>query len=276
MLCLAFFRVVFGLVFSLATLWSQPAPPTEPAPAETSVQSSFQSGLAAFRKGDFINAKASFEKALQVDPLSVASIYNLGLVESRLGNRGRAMAMWRKALSISPSYHQAAVALRQAEAQLPRVSNRDEGVWGWFRRQLLTRISLFQTAALGIFSIALFVFSVLRYLGLRRIARLDERPIPSVTPVTHITAGLMVLTLSLLATKAYDRSITRATIVGEKVSALTIPDTAGTALLDLFEGIEVVVRQSQGDWLQVTVPGGLTGWIPRDMAIISSQPGGKL
>ncbi len=68
-------------------------------------------------------------------------------------------------------------------------------------------------------------------------------------------------------------------MVTEKVEARTSPGQDQAVLFDLFEGMEVIVRESiktgaEGEnsqhWVQVTYPGGMTGWIPAETMMHTS------
>jgi hypothetical protein len=112
-------------------------------------------------------------------------------------------------------------------------------------------------------------WSWLTHLGARRRALQNETvmPAPPILPV--IFSVLLVGGFFLWAAKTWDMSETRATIVVEKVSVLTAPTDQSASLFDLFEGLEVVVRQTHDNWMQVTYPGGMTGWIPKTSLFIT-------
>jgi hypothetical protein len=69
---------------------------------------------------------------------------------------------------------------------------------------------------------------------------------------------------ALSVAKVIDQSTLRGTIIAKKIESRSTPDMTGTSLFDLYEGLEVIVRQSTDSWVQVTYPGGPTGWIPKD------------
>ena len=76
--------------------------------------------------------------------------------------------------------------------------------------------------------------------------------------------------LSLAVAKIYDVQIPRGTIVEEKVSAQSAPGDQQLNLYDLYGGFEVVIRSHSGDWVQVTYPGALTGWIKKSSLYVTS------
>ena len=105
-------------------------------------------------------------------------------------------------------------------------------------------------------------------------------PFPSVAVIAGV---LFVSGAALSASKAYDQSVIRGTIISKQVPVLSSPDSSATQLFDLYEGLEVIVRQfsseksadaenngAKKDWVQVSYPGGSTGWIPRS-SIVTTQ-----
>ncbi len=227
-------------------------------------------GVEAFAKGDFQAAKAAFDGALNDEPTSPSLQYNLGLAELRLGNKGLAVGRWRKALSISPSYKPALHALSWIEPQLPRTHFGNDGdLWEDVRDFLLVPVSLIQFILLAFLLFFVTGWLALRYFGKRRRALLDESALPPFPVSATVTAVLFLLSLALVGLKAYDLSVARGTVVVAKVPVLTSPDPESASLFDLFEGFEIIVRQSHQDWLQVTQPGGLSGWIPKESVYLS-------
>ncbi|MCM2280296.1 MAG: tetratricopeptide repeat protein [Bdellovibrionaceae bacterium] len=231
----------------------------------------YQDGGVAFRKEDWAAARAALEQSLAMDPDRPAAVYNLGLVEFRSGKKGLGIALWRKALAMSPGFAPAEAALAWANNQIPRSMNLDPGVWENFRDAVLVRISLIEILSIALMVFAFSVYLFLRYVGARRRAVLDERPTPPFPTVAWFFALLLICAIALSAAKTYDLMIDRATVLTARVPARTTPDAEATTLFDLFEGAEVIVRQSQGDWWQISVPGGLTGWVQKDALFFSSS-----
>ncbi len=229
-----------------------------------SAPESFQAGLSAFEKKDWDAARQSFSQALSQEPDNPLLLFNLGLTEYRSGKLGLATALWRRALTVAPGYRPAHEAVRFAQAKLehpflPRQFDAEE----FFRVHVLhyftTNVLLLMTALM----LLLAGWFTLTYVGAHRRALLDEKPLPPLPWTAGLLSLLFLLTLATLLAKAWDNHVVRATIVAVKIEARSTPETNGTALFELFEGLEVIVRQSSGDWCQVTYPGGQTGWVPR-------------
>ncbi len=230
-----------------------------------------EAGIAAFRNNDGSAAREALQKSLELEPDRPAALYNLGLVEFHAGNEGLGIGLWRKALTVSPDFRPARDALTWSAAKIPRSINRDPGFWHAFRKAVVARIGMIDVLALALLFTFLSGFLLLRHFGRRRRARLDERPLPSFPAAAALFVALLSLSLSLTAIKAYDLTVVRGTVLADRTPARTTPDPQATPLFDLFEGAEVIVRQSRGDWRQISVPGGLTGWVPSSALFLSSS-----
>ena len=234
-----------------------------PLPASTS-SSAFQNALAAFQKNDFKTARLWFRESLAKDPTQVVAWYDLGLTESKLGNTGLAMAFWRKALVLSPTFGSAKYALNYTRAKLEHGDIPHEvETWESLHSDVLIYASFFQFALITavVFFIAAWLFLV--FIGARRRAILDEKPLPAFPVAAGLCSFAFIALLVLTICKAVDDSDLRATVIVKKIDAKALPDSTSTSLFDLYEGLEVIVRQTAKDWIQVTYPGGATGWIPR-------------
>lgn len=270
---------------STAPSTAAPTPPAAAAPAiaaapelaatplpQSTLTSAFQNGLAAFQKQDFKTARLWFRECLAKDPQQIVAWYDLGLTEAKLGNAGLAMAFWRKALALSPHFQSALHALAYTKAHLDKSDIPHEvETWESLHSDVLTQASASTFSLITCALLFMAGWFALSYIGKRRRAILDEKPLPAFPLAAVIATALFVVSTITSVCKFIDDTDLRATIVAKKVSALALPDTASTSLFDLYEGLEVIVRQQNKSWVQVTYPGGATGWIPRDSLFTMSD-----
>ena len=230
-------------------------------------------GVQLLRKGDYPGARTAFQESLKIAPEQPTSLYNLGLVEYRAGNEGLALGLWRKALALAPGFFAPEHAIEWAQAKLPRAtSNGEASVWESFRSHFLLTIPLSSYLFLVVLLLLFSGWLILRFFGTRRRALLDERPLPPFPWVATVFGALWLISVALAGAKFYDMHVLRATVVQEKVPVRTSPDPQATALFDLIEGHEIIVRESINGWFQVTLPGGdLTGWIPQETVFVTSN-----
>lgn len=276
------FTIFLPLVFALSVFWtgaanSQQNAAQQPSLVATAVTASqakedFQTGVIAFQKNDMKLARTHFQEALKKDPNQVVVLYNLGLTEQRAGHNGMAMGIWRKALALSPGFYPAERALVWTRAKLERADiPHDVEFWETLRSSLLNELSMEKYEALTVILFFIFAWLALGYVGRRRRALLDEKPLPA-PPFSAAIVGLIFAVIGLLAlAKAIDIQDTRATVIVKKVEARALPETGATALFDLYEGLEVVVRGARQGWIQVTYPGGATGWVSRSSVLTTAD-----
>jgi len=237
---------------------------------KASSEALFQQGLGAFQKADYKQARTAFQEALK-DGDNPVVLFDLGLTEQRLGNNGLALALWRKALAIDPGFARAQQAIAWTRSKLERSEIAHEvELWESLRKHALVTVPLWSY----LLSCAVLLLTAgwlcLRYFGLRRQARLDERPMPPPPWLASLCSLGFFIAFFLSGAKIYDQSVERGTIIEKKVEARSSPSADATSLFDLYEGLEVIVRGRSGVWTQVTYPGGSTGWIP-SQALLSTN-----
>jgi len=244
---------------------------SESKQSKLSFEEYFSSGTKSYQAKKFDEAVANFEKALDLHPESATVMTDLGLSYFQLQKKGLSIAMFRRALYVDPSQAIAEAALKFVLSQL-EIKEIPHQIETYER----LRSSVLNSASLNGFHLltALLLFACgfiwLRFLGRRRKAFEAELAPPS-TPVIGILLTLgLVLSFSFTILKIYDLSIPRATIIADKVSAQTAPGEGQSGLFDLYTGFEVIVRNVANDWIQVSYPGGLTGWVKKDSLMSTS------
>lgn len=231
----------------------------------------FQAGVSSLQKNELDQARDQFSQSLKLAPNNVQTLYNLGLTENRAKNEGLALGLWRKALVLQPTNHQVAQAIEFAENNLPqRPISRGGDLFESLHDSFLAETSLMSLIALNLALLAFAGWILIRYAARRSRSIENEEPSPPF-PYIGILFGLgLVVSAIVLGAKVYDLTLTRATITADKVEVKTSPDSQAATLFELFEGVEVIVRQSREGWMQVTYPGGLSGWVQSDAVLVSS------
>ncbi|KHD88529.1 MAG: TPR domain-containing protein [Bdellovibrio sp. ArHS] len=230
----------------------------------------FQQGTQSYLAKDYAKAHESFSRALDQDPNNAVVLTNLALTEFQLGKKPLAVGLLRKALASDPELSTAEAGLKFVLSQLgvkevPRQIQTYESV----RAKLIQPVPLSAYLILSALTFFAAGWTLISYGGRRKKAMQEEAAAPSFPLVsTFLTLSFVIFT-GLLALKVYDSTILRGTIITEKVSLQTAPGDNQVAILELFGGMEVVARQTQGDWVQVTYPGSLTGWIKKDAVLMT-------
>jgi tetratricopeptide (TPR) repeat protein len=247
--------------------------PVEHAPPQVnlSFEEAFSRGTESYQKKKFAEAIPYFHRALDLHPEDPNVLTDLGLCYFQTQQRGLSVAMLRRALFIDPSLSVAEAALKFVLSQL-EIKEIPHQIETYER----LRASVLNSASLAGFNLltVLLLFSSgfiwLRFFGQRRKAFELEVGPPSAPLIgLLLTLGLLV-SASLAILKIYDLSVPRATVIADKVSAQTAPGEGQTGLFDLYAGFEVIVRNAANEWIQISYPGGLTGWVKKDSLMATS------
>lgn len=230
----------------------------------------FKQGTQLYVAKDYTKAQESFTKALAQDPHNATILTNLALTEFQLDHKPLSVGLLRKALQTEPELPTAVAGLKFVLSQMQiREVPRQIETYETLRLNLLQPVPL--TAYLVLSTLLFFAagWLLLSYTGRRRRALLEEKALPGFPTIAALlTVGFVIFT-GLLTLKIYDSSILRGTIIEEKIALQTAPGENQVAILDLFGGMEVIAHTIQGDWVQVTYPGSLTGWIKKSSLLLT-------
>lgn len=231
----------------------------------------FSRGTKSYQEKKFDEAIFNFQKALDLHPESSTVMTDLGLSYFQVQKKGLSIAMLRRALFVDPSQSVAEAALTFVLSQLEvkEIPHQIE-TYERLRSNILNMASLNGFNLLSALLLFASGFLWLQYLGRRRKA-FEAETAPPATPVIGLLLSLgLAFSICFTLLKIYDLSIPRATVIAGKVSAQTAPGEGQSGLFDLYEGFEVIIRNAANDWIQVSYPGGLTGWVKKDSLMVTS------
>lgn len=230
----------------------------------------FNEGTKAYLAKDYTQAETLFTQSLDKDPLNSTVLTNLALTAFQLGKKPLAVGLLRKALHYEPDLETAQQALRfsLSQMQIKEVPHKIQ-TYESLRTGVLQPIPLL--AYLGLSALSFFAagWTLISYVGRRKKANEEERQMPGFPVIAVILSSGFILFTSLVFLKIYDSTIPRATIVDEIVSLQTAPGDNQVAITELGGGLEVIVRQTQNDWVQVNYPGSATGWIKKSSVLMT-------
>lgn len=276
----ALVKLLFSILVLLPFAGAQTPVPTQvmvsseqsSSPKENlSFEEHFSRGTKNYQEKKFSDAIADFQKALDLHPDSATTLTNLGLSYFQNQQKGLAIATLRRAVYEDPSLSVAESGLSFAVSQL-EIKEIPHQIETYER----LRSNVLNAASLAGFNLltSLFLLSSgfiwLRYLGRRRKAfELEEAP-PTLPLIGLFMAVGFAFSFSLTILKMYDLTVPRATVIADKVSAQIAPGEGQTGLFDLYAGFEVIVRNAANEWIQISYPGGLTGWVKKDSLMATS------
>lgn len=259
-------KPLFVFFFSLllpSLLWAQ---------QNDSFAEFFKQGTQLYSAKEYDKARDAFAKALEKDPHNSMALTNLALAQFQLGKKPLAIGLLRKALAFDPDLSTARAGLKFALTQMDikEIPHQLEA-YESLRAKLLAPVP--SLAYLLLTALLFFTagWTLLNYFGRRRLAQQEEKSSPSVPMIGLIFSLGFLISLSLLSLKIYDDSISRATVIEDKVSLQTAPGENQATILDLYGGMEIIVKTVDKDWVQVTYPGSVTGWIKSSSVLITSE-----
>ena len=229
-----------------------------------SFDKAFEAGVASAKSKKYDEARLAFSQALEKEPNNIQALTNLALVQFQLGQKGWAVALLRKAHNLNPDFSTPKAALDFILPQLDvKEIPHEIEMWETIRDRFVVPFSL--TGFLILTALCFFAsgWVVLTYLGNKKRAYKEEKPLPPFPTIPLLLSAIFILMLSLTVLKIWDQGIPRGTVVAEKISVYSAPNEKSVALFDLFAGLEVVLDSTDANWVQVTYPGALTGWIPK-------------
>lgn len=223
--------------------------------AFTFAQDAFDAANAAYADGRYEEAAAMYQTLLDEQP-DATLYYNLGNSRFKQGELAQAILNYERALRLKPNYKDAQYNLAFAQSRITdNIVEQDFFLSSWARtvRNSLSERTWWSTS-IGLFIcalIALLLFLLGRELWLRKTAF----HVAWIALLFSLIAGLNAGSLRQRNTLRNEAIITQG-VVNVKSS----PDRSGTDLFTVHEGTKVTIRETLGEWVNVSV-GSNEGWM---------------
>jgi tetratricopeptide (TPR) repeat protein len=219
----------------------------------------FSGANQSYQKGDFGAAERGYHDLLRAGVDSGSVYYNLGNACFKQKRLGEAIYYWQKAKRRMPADRDV---LENLELANLMIVDRIELPTAAFPVRLASRLVNLLTVAqeswlvLVLFSAANVLFGAYLLAGNWRVA---FRSLVGAA----LSASLLLLFGSSLAWKLYCESRMREGIVVEaRADVRSGPGNDNVTVFTVHEGIQVQIRGAAGDWYQVLLPNGWSGWVP--------------
>jgi len=229
-----------------------------------------EAGINAFQQGKYDDAKQTFMKLMADPPWKFAALYNLGNTAVRQNHLGEALGYYTLALHQNP--HDKDVQ-ENIKFVLNALGGRrlvgPQSNFDIFRVEVLSRFTFTEALAASLIFSIFFLMSLRNYLKKRK---QEVGAFPSTWAV--ISMVLLVLTGTLSIIKLIDTYNERGVIIADHVDLRSGPSETNASMMEVAEGSEMSIHDSDHDWIQVNpIGGGLMGWIPRTSLMITSGRG---
>lgn len=218
-------------------------------------QSDFDAANAAYADGRYDEAATLYQAMIDEQP-NATLYYNLGNAQFKKGELAQAILAYERALRLEPNHKDAQYNLAFAQSRITdNIVEQDFFVSSWVRA---VRNSLSESTWL-ILSICLFVLALvgllLFLLGRESWLRKTAFHVAWVALLFSLIAGLNAASLHKRDTLRNEAIITQGI-----VNAKSSPDRSGTDLFTVHEGTKVLIRETIGEWSNISV-GSNEGWI---------------
>lgn len=218
----------------------------------------FQSGKSAYDNGQYDEAIAAYRQILALRIEDPRVLFNLGNACFKQGRLGPAILSYERALRLDPGDHEVLSNLDLARGQIrDRVAEPDlqypirvvKETIDATPPDLLAWIFLsFYFAAAASLGGAIVTSSWVR----RRLLFYGA-----------LLLGLFVLTSGVALTyKHREASADVAIVMQDKLDVRSGPGEENTVLFTVHEGTRLETRNRLESWIQVSLPNGLSGWVP--------------
>lgn len=215
----------------------------------------WQKGNNFYQHKIYDSAAWCYEQLLREQPRNAAATYNLGNTYFRLNKIGLAVLYYQKTLYLQPGNTQAADNLALAES---RITNRvpsapDIFFVKWWKS--LTQASHANTWAI----VTLVVF--LAWIGLMTAKRFSL--VQTIPPQLHVGLVLILVLFLFISFVAAGNKLDSgmAIVMQNDTPFMASPQSSGKPQSLVPEGTTITTHGSKGDWAQVQLPDGRTGWI---------------
>lgn len=229
-------------------------------PRASSPEEVFDRGNEAYERGRYEEAADWYRTVLRYGIEDPRVEYNLGNALFKLGRLGEAIVHYERARRLAPADRDIEANLALAMSRcLDKVEPPEVAALVRWVRSVQDRLGADLQAAA--FLVLFWVACALAAWGFARPGAFTAGKGWAVGSV----AALLALTgVSWWMTRARAEAAPRGVVVSKVVPVLAGPGPNNATLFTVHEGLIVDIRSERSDWVQVSLPNGLSGWLPRD------------
>jgi tetratricopeptide (TPR) repeat protein len=228
-----------------------------PASAETP-EEIFSRGNAAFENGRFEEAGEAYQTVLRYGIRDGRVEYNLGCAAFRLGRLGEAVLHFERARRLDPTDSDIRANLELARARCyDRVEAPEVAAPIRMVKALQDRIGP-DRQALAVLALVWLVAGLVAW----RSARPGGWSAAAGWALAGMLFLLVILGASWLFTRDRLEGVPLAVVLAPSVEVRAGPGEKNAVLFTVHEGLALEVRSDRQDWIQVSLPNGLNGWVP--------------
>jgi len=224
--------------------------------SELSAQSSqilFESANRDYLEGKYDQAIEKYMQILNNDVQSGEVYFNLGNAYYKLNQYGRAILYFEKAKKSLGSDEALEKNLKLARL---RIIDKIEPIPQLF-------LKVWWNEILNLLSIDIYAWiTLIFFIGLTFLIAVNILSSRKMNKIIWLVTSIFMFLLILFINKVYIfETIQFGIILSDKVSIVSEPNISGTEMFILHEGTKVQALRKSGDWLEIKIADGKTGWL---------------
>lgn len=225
---------------------------------EINAKALLKKGNDAYAKNQFEEAGEAYRKVLNAGYESAAAYFNMGNVYYKISEYPSAILFYEKALKMSPGDADIQMNLQLANL---KITDRIETVPEFF----LTKwwkgfIYFFSIETLSIFTIIAFLGGFLLMIVYLFLVTSGPKKVAFYTGFIALSVGMMLLLITVVQS-SYLNSYKQGIVFAGSVDVKSGPDSKQKTLFVIHDGTKVTIKDSDADWVNVTLSNGNGGWI---------------
>ena len=230
-----------------------------PAAAETP-EEIFERGSKAYEAGRYDEAAEAYRSVLRYGIRDPRLEYNLGNAAFKLHRLGEAILHYERAYRLDPADPDIRGNLELARSRrFDRVEEAEVPALLRWIRSVQSSLGPDPQAIAGL----VLVWALLA-IAVRGLSRPAGFTAGTGWAAASVAVLLVVVFFSWRATSESLEGANRAVVLAPQVEVLSGPSANNPVLFTVHEGSALDVRAERDEWIQVSLPNGLNGWVPRD------------
>lgn len=254
-------RKVLTVIFGLLLLLSLP----HKGWGQTAASSLYQRANQAYQEGRFPEAIEIYQQILETGLTNGAVLYNLGNAYFKDNQLGRAILSYERAKRLLPRDQDVAANLALAnQLTVDKITTEKVPlfitVFTWLAHSM-------NIAELTRLSFILYLLTAILVVAVIWVQRSELRK--KILAVALMAGLLLVIaTASLLGNIYQQRRVSQAIVLSPMADARSGPGSDYTKIFTIHEGTKTRIRQEREGWYLISLPNGLAGWVPGEIAEI--------
>ena len=218
----------------------------------------WQKGNRFYEEKEYDSAVFYLEQIAAIQPNNADLYYNLGNSYYRLNQVASAILNYQRALLIDPGFTLAKDNLLLAQSRIGSPIPQADDIFfiRWWRSG--TRPGRADALAIGALSLFVVFILIVLYNRIRKAGRMRLPPQVSV----FVFLAFLCL-LSLAAVSANNATAHTRAVVMQADAPLMNVQIKGKPLALVPEGTTINIKSEKGDWAEVSLPDGRSGWLQR-------------